>query len=146
MWFVNVFSGQSERIHALEEAGFASQANVGEVSWSKVLMKRPAELPIEKYAMPSGFTLRPLAGEAEVEAYVDLHRSVFETRNMTAEWRLRTLRQPDYVPDLDLVVAAPDGRLAAFCVGWLNRSPGLSPVGQIEPLGCRKDYGGEQHG
>src|SRR5262245_20021391 len=43
MWFVNVFTGQTEQRRTLEEAGFASQAEVGEDSWSKVLMRRPAQ-------------------------------------------------------------------------------------------------------
>jgi mycothiol synthase len=139
-WFINVFSDQAERIQELKQAGFASQANVGEDSWSKVFMQRSAELAVANYRLPEGFVVRPLAGEREVEAYVELQRSVFESKNMTVEWRMRTLRHPDYQPDLDLVVAAPDGRLAAFCVCWLVGGPGFEPCGQIEPLGCHKDF------
>ena len=69
---------------------------------------------------PEGFVIRPLGGIEEVDAYVDLHQSVFESRNMTREWRMRTLDRPEHDPDLDLVVVAPDGRLAAFFIGWLN--------------------------
>ena len=138
-WFVNVFPGQKERIQALEAAGFASQADVGEDAWSKVWMGLSRE-PVKVYSPPAGFVVRPLAGAGEVEAYVELHRAVFESKNMTVEWRLRTLTHPDYVPELDMVVAAPDGRLAAFCIGWLNRRPASRPSGQIEPLGCYKDF------
>jgi len=136
-WFVNVFSDQTGRQRDLEAARFTSQANVSEDSWTKVFMLRPAEPPVKCYRLPAGFTVRPLAGESEVEAYGSLHRAVFETKNMTAEWRSRTLQHPDYLPDLDIVVAAPDGRLAAFCVGWFDPSSGR---GQIEPLGCHQDF------
>jgi len=34
---------------------------------------------------------------------------------------IRTLQQSPYRPELDLVVATSDGRLAAFCVCWLHR-------------------------
>ena len=139
-WFVNVFTGQTERIRDLEAAGFTSQADIGEDSWSKVLMVRPGQMPVPEFRMPPGFVVRPLAGESEVEAYVELHQSVFESKNMTAEWRGRTLRQPDYAPDLDLVVAAPDGGPVAFCVCWLNQSDGSVQGGQVEPLGCHADY------
>jgi len=139
-WFVNVFTGQSERIRALEEAGFANQAQVGEDSWTKVLMRRAPHEPVKPYRVTEGFLVRPLAGENEVEPYVELHQAVFETKNMTVEWRGRTLHHPVYSPDLDIVVATPDGQLAAFCIGWLARSPGRDPVGQIEPLGCHKDF------
>jgi hypothetical protein len=36
---------------------------------------------------PSGFHIRPLNGEVEVAAYVDLHRAAFQSRNMTVDWR-----------------------------------------------------------
>jgi ribosomal protein S18 acetylase RimI-like enzyme len=81
--------------------------------------------------------VRPLAGESEVEAYTALHQAVFESKNMTAPWRARSLRQPAHRPELDLVVAAPDGRLAAFCIGWLNEN---GRDAHIEPLGCHKDF------
>lgn len=139
-WFVTAFAGQDERIATLEAAGFACQADVGEDSWSKVWLRRPAGLPVKEYRIPAGFTIRSLAGEAEVEAYVELHQTVFGTKNMTAAWRSRSLRQPEYRPDLDVVVQAPDGRLAAFCIGWLNRTEGQPVSGQVEPLGCRAEF------
>ena len=139
-WFVMVFASQTDRIRDLEEVGFASQANAGEDSWSKVLMQRSAQIPVADYALPAGFIIRPLAGENEVEAYVQLHRTVFESKNMTAEWRTRTLRRPEYLSDLDLVAVAPDGRLAAFCVCWLNNNSEEKPSGQIEPLGVHEDF------
>jgi mycothiol synthase len=140
-WYVNVFAGQAGRIRDLEEAGFTCQANVGENSWSKVFMQRPAQTPVADCARPAGFTIRPLRGESEVEAYVELQQAVFGTKNMTAEWRARTLRRPEYISDLDLVAVAPDGRLAAFCICWLNTDrAGGEICGQIEPLGVREDF------
>ena len=136
-WFVMVLANQTERIRDLEQAGFASQADVGQDSWSKVWMRRPAQTPIVDYTLPAGFTIRPLAGASEVEAYVELQREVFESRNMTVEWRARTLRRPEYIPDLDWVAVAPDGRLAAFCVCWLD---GNNASGQVEPLGVRAEF------
>ena len=138
-WYAVAFADRTGRIRDLEAAGFTCQAHVGEDSWSKVWMRRPAELRLPGVPIPEGFTLRPLAGEAEVKDYVELHRAAFQTRNMTVEWRARTLRSAGYVPDLDCVAVAPDGRLAAFCIGWLDRafSP---PRGQIEPMGVHPDY------
>jgi len=103
-------------------------------------MARSGHEEIPRYPLPAGFTLRLLAGESEVETYVALHRAVFQTKNMTVEWRKRTLIHPDYIPELDIVVVAPDGRLAAFCIGWLDKSPGGENIGQIEPLGCHSDF------
>jgi ribosomal protein S18 acetylase RimI-like enzyme len=60
---------------------------------------------------------------------------------MTTAWRERTLRAPQYQPDLDLVVSAPDDSLAGFCVGWYEPSRG---VAQIEPIGVHPRY--HRHG
>ncbi|HYN88295.1 MAG TPA: GNAT family N-acetyltransferase [Ardenticatenaceae bacterium] len=147
MWFIYVFSDQQQRIDDLEAAGWACQANVGENSWSKVFMGRsldsaPAELPI-----PAGFAIRPLAGPSEVAAYVALHRAVFESESMTEAWRHRTLQQRGYIPTLDLVAVAPDGRLAAFCICWFDpHCPTGRAGGQIEPLGVHADFRGQRLG
>ncbi|MBE2223291.1 MAG: GNAT family N-acetyltransferase [Anaerolineae bacterium] len=136
-WFVMVFSGQSNRIRDLENTGFKCQSDVGDDSWSKVLMRRSSQTPIKTYEPRSGFTVRSLAGESEVQEYVELHQSVFESKNMTVDWRIRTLQHPDYKPDLDIVVESPDGRLVAFCICWFNNE---SLDGHVEPLGSHKDF------
>ena len=136
-WYMMVFEDQKQRIYDLEEAGFACQADVGEDSWSKVLMQRSSPVAVKMYQPPVGYTVRSLKGEEEVEAYVELHRSVFESKNMTAEWRLRTIQHPAYRGDLDIVVESPNGQLVAFCVCWIDEN--LS-AGHVEPLGCHKDY------
>ena len=139
-WFVMVLANQTDRIRDLEEAGFASQANAGEDAWSKVLMQRSAQIPVADCALAAGFIIRPLAGEKEVEAYVQLHQSIFSSKNMTDGWRARTLRRSEYLADLDLVAVAPDGGLAAFCVCWLSKDSEGRPIGQIEPLGVHEDF------
>ncbi len=139
-WFAMTFAGQIDRIRALEEAGFSCQADVGEDSWSEVLMRRPAQAPVADDSLPADFVIRPLAGEREVADYVALHRAAFESRSMTAAWRARTLHRPEYVPDGDLVVVAPDGRLAGFCIGWLAPNIAGETVGHIEPLGVHPDF------
>lgn len=136
-WFVMVFSGQIDRIRDLESMGFKCQSNVGNSSWSKVLMRRSSLIPVKVYEPRSGFNARSLAGEKEVENYVELHQSVFESKNMTIDWRRRTLKHPDYISELDLVVESPDGRLVAFCICWFNKD---SMTGHVEPLGSHKDF------
>lgn len=145
IWFVNVFDDQHDRIHDLEAAGFACQSDVGENSWSKVFMLLSAEAEATTQRLPEGFTIRPLAGETEVDGYVQLHRSAFQSKNMSPEWRQRTLRQAQYRPEVDLVIEAPNGELAAFCICWFSQT-GFDdqPAGQIEPLGVDEKY--HRHG
>jgi mycothiol synthase len=139
-WFVNVFDWQHQLQVELERRGFASQANVGDNSWSKIVFLRSSDALPQPAPLPTGFTIRPLRGMDEMGAYVALHRAVFESENMTVGWRKQTLQHPDYQPDLDLVVEDGAGKLAAFCIGWFADS-GLAgqPSGQIEPFGVRAD-------
>jgi ribosomal protein S18 acetylase RimI-like enzyme len=136
-WFIMAFSGQQNRIRDLENAGFKCQSEVGDDSWSKVLMRRSSQTPVNVYEPRSGFIVRSLAGEKEVDRYVELHQSVFESKNMTADWRRRTLKHPDYIPELDIVVESPDGRFVAFCICWFDQ---YSMTGHVEPLGSHKDF------
>ncbi|MDD5263736.1 MAG: GNAT family N-acetyltransferase [Candidatus Bipolaricaulis sp.] len=136
-WYVHVLANQGRRLRDLEAAGFACQADGGEDSWTRILLRRTSVAPAAA-AVPTGFAIRPLAGAAEVDAYVDAHRAAFDTKNMTSEWRRRTLAASHHVAEADLVAVAPDGRLAGFCVGWLL--PGEPTVGQVEPLGVLWDY------
>ena len=87
--------------------------------------------------LPAGFTLRTLAGEQEVAAYTELHRAAFKSASMTPEWRARTLRMPQYRPEFDLIVSAPDGSLAGFCVGWFDSE---RHVAQVEPMGVHPRF------
>jgi ribosomal protein S18 acetylase RimI-like enzyme len=56
---------------------------------------------------------------------------------MTVDWRRRILTQPAYKQELDIVVESPDGRLVAFCIGWISEN---LLDGRVEPLGCHKDF------
>lgn len=87
--------------------------------------------------LPTGFMLRPLAGAQEAAAYAEVHRAAFESTSMTPEWRARTIRMPQYRSELELVVTAPDGSLAGFCIGWLVPE---RRVAQIEPIGVHPRF------
>ncbi len=142
MWFVNVFDWQHQRQRELESHGFASQADQGEDSWSKVVLLHSGKSDLATAPVPAGCTIRPLRGATEVAAYVALHRAVFESESMTIGWRERTLQHPDYRLELDLVAVDRAGAVAAFCVGWLTRDSDGRLAGQIEPLGVRADVRG----
>ncbi|MBN2304435.1 MAG: GNAT family N-acetyltransferase [Anaerolineae bacterium] len=102
------------RLALLERHGFTRLDDYS------VHMKRSLRDPIPAPRLPDGFTIRPVAGEAEVEAHVALHRAAFGTNYMTVEYRLAMMRVPTYDPALDLVAAAPDGTLAAYCMGFIS--------------------------
>jgi mycothiol synthase len=111
---------------------------------SSLLMARPLTQPIPDPQLPPGFRIRPLGGEAEIEAYVALHRAAFGTQNMTIEYRRTIMSAPDYLPELDLVAIAPNGELAAFCVCQIfpDDTPRASSQkeGWTDPQGAHPAY------
>ena len=130
---------QTERIALLERLGFARD------TWSMLHLSQSLARALPPPAVPEGFSIRPLAGEAEVPAYVALHRAAFESNNMTVDWRRSTLESPQYVPALDLVAVDADGALAGFCICWLSQRANDhngSAAGQVEPMGVRPDLQG----
>lgn len=136
-FYVSTRASDTVRLAAVHRAGFRPE------DWSYVHLTRDLREPIPEVALPDGFQIRPLAGEAEVDAYVATHRAAFRSTNMTAAWRQQTIRDPRYVPELDLVAVGSDGTVAAFCVGWMT-SPTASladkRVAQVEPLGVLPAY------
>jgi mycothiol synthase len=100
--------------------------------------ERSLGAPIPEHAFPSGFSLRSVTGEQEVERLVALHRSAFGTENMTVEQRLAIMRAPQYDPELDLVAIAPNGELSAFCICGFTDSG--QQVGYTDPIGTHARY------
>lgn len=107
--------------------------------WTQVHRWQTLDHELVALAPPPGFVVRPLAGASEAGDYAALQRLAFDSTNMTADWRLRTLQAPHHVPELDLVMAAPTGELVAFCLGWQ-----MDAQGQVEPIGVHPDF--QQHG
>ncbi len=121
----------------LERHGFVR------VQGESVMMTRSLAEPIPKPVLPHGFSIRPVAGEQELDAYVALHQAAFGTHNMTIDYRRAIMRTQDYIPELDLVAVAPDGTLVALCVCQIspvdNRRAG-SLQGLTDPVATHPSY------
>jgi ribosomal protein S18 acetylase RimI-like enzyme len=84
--------------------------------------------------------VRAFAGEPEVEAYVAMHRDAWSDlrpSTYTVEAHRCVMALPGYAPELNPVVVATDGALAAGCVCWLDRR---NRTAEIEPLGTRPAF------
>ena len=88
---------------------------------------------------PAGWSVRPVGSEAEWQARVDLHRTVWAPSRVTLDAYRRLRTAPVYRPDLDFVAVAPDGRLAAYCICWLDPT---TRVAEFEPVGTHPDFRG----
>jgi ribosomal protein S18 acetylase RimI-like enzyme len=106
-------------------------------------MVRPLGDPIPAPVLPPGFTIRPGRGAEEAEAWVALHRAAHGTDYMTVERRLSIIAVDEFDPALDLVAVAPNGRLAAYCIGSISaRENTLTgrKNGYTDPVATHPDF------
>ena len=86
---------------------------------------------------PAGFEVRPVLLPDELEARVDAHRGAFAPSRVTPQSYANVVATAPYRSDLDWVAVAPDGRLAAFALVWLDERNG---VAELEPVGTHPDF------
>ena len=125
------------RIAWLERSGFERQPG------GAVHMERALDDPILDPQLPAGFRIRPIHGEAEAEDWVRLHRAAHGTENMTTQYKLAMMQTPHSLPDMDLVAIAPDGRLAAYCVSFIDVEQNAltgQKRGHTDPVATHPDF------
>lgn len=132
---VEVFADtpRAERtIKNLETLGFTK------FYWSTLRFELDLQLELPPPYMPDGYRIRPLQGKEEVKAYVNLHRTAFDSEKMTWNWRVRTLQHPAYRSNLDFVVVNNENIPVGFCICWMWQD-----LGQVEPLGVHPEHQGQ---
>jgi ribosomal protein S18 acetylase RimI-like enzyme len=126
-----VYEDDMAQLAALARRGFARTGNDG-----LLLQRRLADL-FPAPSLPAGYAVRPIAGEHEIPQRAGAHREAFHPSRVTDESYARLMGTAGYERDLDLVAIAPDGKFAAFCIGWLDE---VNRVGEFEPVGTCPTY------
>jgi mycothiol synthase len=96
--------------------------------------------------LPDGYVIRGSAGEQEAEERARASHAAFKSK---WEWgaymqrRLSFMHSPVYEAERDRVVATPDGRIASFCICWLDP---VNKIGLFEPVGTQPDFQGQGFG
>jgi ribosomal protein S18 acetylase RimI-like enzyme len=103
-------------------------------------MQRSLDGSIPEPILPAGFTVRHVGGEDEWHERVETHREVWHPSKVTLDAYRRLRQAPGYIPELDLVVVAPDGGFAAYCICWLDP---VNRSGEFEPVGTRPAFRGQ---
>jgi ribosomal protein S18 acetylase RimI-like enzyme len=99
--------------------------------WHRRLDDLPAPQP------PGDYVIRHVRGEEDVAARVAAHRDAFAPSKMTEAKHRAVMASPTYRPELDLIVDAPDGSIAAYCIVWLDEA---NAHGVFEPVGCHSAH------
>ncbi len=89
--------------------------------------------------LPEGFRFASLE-DVDDSTYIDGHRAAWSDRKPSSygPQRHAAVRfMPHFRADLVTIALAPDGTVAACCIGWLD--PPTQTV-EIEPLGTHRDY------
>ena len=117
---------------ALERRSFERRAE----EWAAHMLRDLRE-PIPNAPVPEGFVIRHIRGDEDVEQRVEVHRSAFAPSNVVPESYRNVMACPSYRASLDWVAEAPDGRIASFCLAWLDEE---NRVGEFEPVGTHEDF------
>jgi len=124
-------AGDEFRTKALRGAGY-------ERTDQGFCFRRRADLTdVPPPQLPDGFRIRHVLGEQDLERRVDVHRDAFAPSRMTVEKHRNVMRSLTYRPELDLIVEAPDGAFAAYCLAWFDER---NRFGIFEPVGCHSSY------
>lgn len=128
---VEVQSTDATALAILERRGYRcdAEATVRAVHWRDLA----DVLPVEP---PAGFRLRTVEPE-DLSARVELHQAVWAPSRVTEASFRDVQRAWPYRPDLDCIAEAPDGRLAAYCLAWLDPD---NRAGEFEPVGTHPDF------
>jgi predicted N-acetyltransferase YhbS len=101
------------------------------------LFRCPLTAAVEVPAPPDGFRLLDAVTDEWVAARAECHFRAFDPSRMTPE-RYAALRAvAGYEADLDVAVAAADGRIVATCMVWVDAETQTS---LFEPVGTRPSF------
>jgi len=128
-------AGDPYTIQRLERMGFTRSQR-----YHQLFEQSLAGSPLPQSSLPPGYRVRPVAGVGDVQRRAAASHAAFESDlPFDAYWPryLRFMQSPLYPAGQDLVIEDPDGRVAAFCICWLDP---INCVGSFEPLGVHPDF------
>lgn len=96
----------------------------------------------ERPQLPDGYVIRSVAEEDDPDQRRMAKAIAFGANYSPSDWppadAFRSMQKaPDYRPELDLFVKAPNGDNAAFCTIWVDER---NRYGNFEPVGTRPEH------
>ena len=131
--FAGVLADNAPHIAFLEHHGFTR----GDKPFLHFVCSLAEPISVPARSAPDGFCVRGVAGEHEISSRASAHREAFHPSRITDEGYARLMRLTEYDCALDVVAVAPDGTIAAYAMGWVDRA---NKVGEFEPVGTRPTF------
>ncbi len=125
---VSAYADEKAHMGVLEKQGYAYAEDF------LVIFAQPLDVDLPEPHLPEGFSFLDVMRPAYADKRADVHRNSFNSSRMTRDAYRNFMVTPDYNPELDIVVVAPDGEFAAFAMGWMDAANQLSI---FEPVGTR---------
>lgn len=118
-------------IERLRSGGFQHDATAPWFRWNRRSLET-----VEEPRVPDGYRVR-LVEERDFSSRAATHRSAFQPSRFSDHVYATVRATPPYRRDLDCVVEAPDGSIAAYTLAWLDEA---NHVGEFEPVGTHADH------
>lgn len=100
--------------------------------------QRPMNEPIAEPVLPESFTIRTVGGDEDIAGRVLTSAKAFGADQPAPVSQYKTLQTaPMYREDLDMLVIAPDGSVAALALAWFDE---VNRIGYFEPVATHPDY------
>ena len=135
--YLPIYDYDESLISAVQARGY--QKNKKYTLWDSVYTV-PNQIPQVK--LPEGFTIGSMV---DAGSDLDKRRKAFgvgfnhpDPKDWPSRISFEGLQQaPDYRPELDIYVVAPDGEYVSFCIGWWDE---VNKIASLEPVGTALEY------
>ena len=124
-------SHHTDAIARIEKRGLVHMPTA---PWLRLNSRSLDHLP--EPVLPDGYSLRTVR-EEDFGSRAAAHRSAFQPSRFRDDVYAFARATTPYRADLDCVVIAPDGSVAAYTLAWLDEE---NRVGQFEPVGTHADH------
>ena len=126
-----VRSDHEDAIARIEAHGLVQDP---EAPWFRVNSRSLEQ--IDEPIVPDGYRLRTVE-EGDWSSRAAAHRSAFQPSRFSDDVYAFVRTTPAYRADLDCVVEAADGSIAAYTLAWFDE---VNRVGEFEPVGTHADH------
>jgi ribosomal protein S18 acetylase RimI-like enzyme len=126
--------------HDAQLRGFLVELGFHQTEYCMIHTEQALVDELEEPSLPAGFHVRGTRGPADAAARATASFAAFRSALLWDRYLQRYRRfmeSPVYTPELDVMVEADDGRVAAFCVAWTDAT---NRVGLLEPVGVHPDF------